>query len=119
MVYHIEKGEVSFQTKIHTLKNSLFGTDILEGNTAKTLDKYSHIVTRSLSGKLVKLNIGYSFCHFFKGDICVVCSDGVYETISVNNLLSIGQDPKSLVLIDEQLKKEARDNFSLIHIENC
>lgn len=115
MVYCIENGKVAFQTKSHSLKNSLFGMDALEGG--KTLDKYSHIVTRSLSGKSLEFNIGYSLRRFLKDEICIVCSDGVYETISVSDLLSIRLDAKSLDFIEKQLKGKAQDNFSLIHIE--
>ena len=115
MVYHIKNGNIYFQTKTHSLKNSLFEYDALEN--VGSLDKYNHIVTRSLSGKSVELIIGYTSCHFFEDDICIICSDGFYNTISINEFLSLEDDRKLLTLIEKQLEKDAQDNFSLIHIK--
>lgn len=116
MVYYIKNGSISFQTKIHSLKNSLLGYDALVND--ESLEKYNHIVTRSLSGKPVDSIIGYTSCHFFEDDVCIICSDGLYNTISINEFLNIEEDRKFFTSIEKELGKEAQDNFSLIHIKN-
>ncbi|GIZ09529.1 PP2C family serine/threonine-protein phosphatase [Flavobacterium sp. UMI-01] len=85
MVYQINKNEVLFQTKSHTLVNSQLESDNLKED--KSLDKYRHIVTKSISGKSSELNIGYQSKTFSKAQSFIICSDGLHNVISIEQLL--------------------------------
>lgn len=114
MVYQINKDKVLFQTKSHTLVNSLLESDNLREE--KSLDKYKHIVTRSISGKSSEPNIGYESKTFSKDDLFIICSDGLHNLISIEQLLVFINQKNYLQELERQILKEAQDNYSIITI---
>src|SRR5690606_10187227 len=70
MVYKINKDKVLFQTQCHTLVNSLLESESIKEE--KSLEKYKHIVTRSISGKPSESSIGYQSIQFLEGDSFII-----------------------------------------------
>lgn len=114
MVYQINKNKVLFQTKSHTLVNSLLESDNKKED--KSLDKYKHIVTRSISGKSSEPSIGYQSKTSSKDDLFIICSDGLHNLISIEQLLVFINQKNSLQELECQFLKEAQDNYSIITI---
>src|SRR5690606_40404856 len=71
MVYQINKDKVLFQTKSHTLVNSLLESENVKEE--KSLERYKHIVTRSISGKPSESNIGYYSTVFSQDNLFIIC----------------------------------------------
>ncbi len=114
MVYQINKDKVLFQTKSHTLVNSLLRSDSIKEK--KSLDRYKHIVTRSISGKPSESSIGYQSIRFSEDDIFIICSDGVHNTISVEHLFVFIKEEGGLEKLKGKYLEESSDNYSLITI---
>lgn len=108
-VYQINNNKVLFQTKSHTLVNSLLESDNKKDD--KSLDKYKHIVTRSISGKSSEPSIGYQSKTFSKDDLFIICSDGLHNLISIEQLLVFINQKNGLQKLERQFLKEAQDNY--------
>ncbi|MEK6493130.1 PP2C family protein-serine/threonine phosphatase [Myroides odoratimimus] len=116
MIYQISKGRVLLQTRSHTLVNSLLKTESIKEE--KSLKKYKHIVTRSISGNPSESSIGYQFIQFSEGDSFIICSDGVHNTVSVEQLLMYINQKNGLQKLENEFLTDAQDNYSLILIKN-
>ncbi len=114
MVYLVSKDKVLFQTKSHTLINSLLESDSIKEE--KSLERYKHIVTRSISGKPSESSIGYQSIRFSEDDIFIICSDGGHNTISVEQILEYIKKGNGLQELESQFLKEAQDNYSVVTI---
>lgn len=114
MVYQINKDKVLFQTQCHTLVNSLLESESIKEE--KSLEKYKHIVTRSISGKPSESSIGYQSIHFLEGDSFIICSDGVHNTVSVEQILMYINQENGLQQLESQFLKDAQDNYSVITV---
>ncbi|OJU76349.1 MAG: hypothetical protein BGO09_15560 [Bacteroidetes bacterium 47-18] len=114
MIYQINKDKVLFQTQCHTLVNSLLESESIKDE--KSLEKYKHIVTRSISGKPSESNIGYKSVRFSEDNIFIICSDGVHNTISVEQILQYTGKEEGLQELEYQFLKEAEDNYSVITV---
>jgi len=116
MVYQINKEKVLFKTKSHSLVNRLLESDNIKEE--KSLEKYKHIVTRSISGKPSESNIGYQSVQFSERDTFIICSDGIHNTISVEHILVYSEQTNGLQKLEKLFLKEARDNYSII-VASC
>ena len=67
MVYQINKKNVMFQTKSHSLVNSLLQSNNI--TNVKSLDRYKHIVTRAIVGKPSESEIGFHSAALSKNDL--------------------------------------------------
>lgn len=114
MVYQINKDKVLFQTKSHTLVNSLLESSSIKEE--KSLAKYKHIVTKSISGKPSESNIGYHSSVFSQDDMFIICSDGVHNAISVEQILLFTNKKNGLQELESQFLKNTQDNYSIITI---
>ena len=112
MIYRINKDEILFQTKSHTLVNSLLESDSIKEE--KSLEKYKHIVTRSISGKPSESTIGYQLISFSEGDSFIICSDGVHNTVSVEQILMYINQENGLQKLESEFLTDAHDNYSVI-----
>ena len=114
MVSRINENKVLIQTKRHTMVNSLLESEsIIE---EKSLAKYKHIVTRSVSGKPTESTVGYKSFQISKDDTFILCSDGVHNVISVEQILQYTRKEKGLQELENEFLKEAEDNYSIITI---
>lgn len=114
MIYQINKDKVLFQTRSHTLVNSLLETESIKEE--KSLEKYKHIVTRSISGKPSESSIGYQSIQFSEEDSFIICSDGVHNTVSVEQILMYINQENGLQQLESQFLKDAQDNYSIIAV---
>ncbi|MGV0752600.1 PP2C family protein-serine/threonine phosphatase [Empedobacter brevis] len=114
MIYQINKDKVLFQTKSHTLVNSLLETESIKEE--KSLEKYKHIVTRSISGKPSESSIGHQLIQFSEGDSFIICSDGVHNTVSIEQIIVYINQENRLEELEKQFLKDAQDNYSVIII---
>lgn len=112
MVYQINKDKVLFQTKSHTLANSLLESESVKDE--KSLEKYKHIVTKSISGKPSESRIGYKLIQFSKEDSFIICSDGIHNTVSIEQILEYINQENGLEKLENNFFKDARDNYSII-----
>jgi len=114
-ILHYSNGKLSFESKSHNLSSELSETDNLNSS------KYNHIVTRSIQGNVKKSLPSYQELILNKRDQLFICSDGVHNIIDPNTLQFLLNNEDStdslIATIDQRLKKEARDNASLILIE--
>ncbi len=111
LVMQIRDSNILFKTKNHTLLN-----DLVDNGSVKdidSIDKYRHVVTRSVSG-MNKCNPDYMEVNCKEGDKFVLCSDGVHDVLSITQLIMECDDIDNL---DMFLKQNADDNYSLIYIE--
>ncbi|MBC8645353.1 PP2C family protein-serine/threonine phosphatase [Flavobacterium lindanitolerans] len=116
MVYQINKDKVLFQTKSHTLINSLLESNSIKEE--KSLERYKHIVTRSITGKPSESSIGYQSIEFSEEDSFIICSDGVHNNISIEQILVYTCQENGLQKLERQFLKEAQDNFTIITIQD-
>lgn len=114
MVYQINNNKVLFQTKSHTLVNSLVESETIKEE--KNLENYKHIVTRSVSGKPSEPKIGYYSVRFSEDDLFVICSDGVHDRVSVEQILVYMSQENGLQKMKNQFLEEAQDNYSIISV---
>lgn len=114
MIYQINKENVLFQTRSHTMVNSLLETESIKEE--KSLEKYKHIVTRSVSGKPSESDIGYQLIQFSKDDSFIICSDGVHNTVSVEQILMYINQENALQQLEREFLKDSQDNYSIITI---
>lgn len=114
MIYQINKDKVLFQTQCHTLVNSLLESESIKEE--KSLEKYKHIVTRSISGKPSESSIGYQSIQFSEDDSFIICSDGVHNTVSVEQILEYIKRRNGLQELESQFLKETQDNYSVITV---
>ncbi|MCT3991457.1 serine/threonine-protein phosphatase [Elizabethkingia anophelis] len=115
MIYQINRENVLFQTRSHTLVNSLLETESIREE--KSLEKYRHIVTRSISGKPSESSIGYQLIQFSKEDSFIICSDGVHNTVSVEQILMYINQENGLQQLEREFLKDSQDNYSIIIID--
>ncbi|WP_026726991.1 PP2C family protein-serine/threonine phosphatase [Flavobacterium denitrificans] len=114
MVYKTRKDKVLYQSKGHTLVNSMLESRSIKEE--KSLERYKHIVTRSISGKPSESSIGYQSIQFLEGDIFIICSDGVHNIISIEQILVLGIQENGLQELERRFIKEAQDNYSIIFV---
>lgn len=112
IVSQINKSKVLFQTKSHTFVNSLLESDSI--NEEKSLEKYKHIVTRSVSGNPTESKIGYYSATVDNEDLFILCSDGVHNLVSIEQLLIFTHQKNGFIELERQYLKEAADNYSII-----
>ncbi len=114
MVYQINKDKILFQTKSHTLVNSLLESKSIKEE--KSLERYKHIVTRSISGKPSESSIGYKSVQFSEYDLFIICSDGVHNTISIEQFLLFLNQKNGIQELESKFLKNTQDNYSIITI---
>ena len=114
MVYQIKKDKVLFQTKSHTLVNSLLESASIKEQ--KSLERYHHIVTRSVSGKPSESNIGYHSVVFSQDDLFIICCDGVHNTISIEQIILFLNQKNGVQELESKFLKDISDIYSIITI---
>lgn len=114
MVYQTKDDKVLFQTKGHTLVNSMLESNSIKEE--KSLEKYKHIVTRSISGKPSESQIDYQTGKVSKDDLFIICSDGVHNIISIEQLIEYNKKIDGLQELEKTFLREAQDNYSIIFV---
>ena len=98
---------ISFKSKAHTLINSL--VEIGKVISTENINKYKHIVTKSISGKREIIEKGFFEISNNDYEKFVICSDGVTETISLIDFIEV-----EISELNNVLQKRSKDNYSYI-----
>lgn len=108
-IQHFRDGKQLFISESHTLINEM---KINGKISIKDINRFKHIVSKSLSGSPIDKQMPIIEFQLYQGDNIVICSDGLYALI---NPIQLAND---LILgIDERMQlfeKQAKDNFSII-----
>ena len=96
-----------YKSKAHSLINSLVESGKVL--TADNINKYKHIVTKSISGKREIIEKGFFEISNNDYDKFLICSDGVTDTISYNDFVKVNVNDLNAVL-----KDKSKDNYSYI-----
>ena len=115
MIFKIGKEGILFKTKSHTLVNSILESSL--ETDEKSLEKYKHIVTRSISGKPSESQISYNSFSISDEDQVIMCSDGVHNTISIEQIIFETNKDDHMKGIKKLLEENSNDNYSLILID--
>jgi serine/threonine protein phosphatase PrpC len=102
-----KNNRLLFRSSVHTLIEDL--KKQLKVVPMEMIEKYSHIVTNSISGKDEKITYGYQELPNTDYDYLIISSDGVYQKIDPFQLLEKRNNSVNLYLIEN-----ANDNNSYI-----
>jgi protein phosphatase len=86
----IRKGVMVFESEDHSLINEYTRRRILLEKFQA--DAIRHIVTRCIQGDSDTAKVDIRLLKLVKGDKIVICSDGVFENIEVQDLVNISDD---------------------------
>jgi serine/threonine protein phosphatase PrpC len=100
-------NELVYKTVPHTLIQDL--KKQLDVVPIEMIQKYNHVVTKSISGKREVIDFGYQEFKNTDYDILIISSDGVHNCINTSQLLEL-----ELTEINEILELNAFDNYSYI-----
>lgn len=117
-IIHVRNQKVLFETHSHTLINQM----IENGNVINKIERYKHVVTRSISGNIKE---GVIDCHsvskLLLNDLVVICSDGVSDLLNSYQINTIFNSTttvqEGINQIEALCEIEAKDNFSMIVVQ--
>lgn len=118
-IIFIRDNEVIFESHSHTLINQM----IDNGNIINKIERYKHVVTRSVSGNIKDGIIDcHSVSNLLPNDLIVIYSDGVSDIL---NSYQVNGIFKAAATIQDGINQieglcclESRDNFSMILVQN-
>lgn len=117
-ILHFKNDELTFESHSHTLINQI----IDNGNKINKIERYKHVVTRSVSGSIRESEID---CHvisnLFPNDLIIIYSDGVSDILDSYQIETIFKSAASvqeaITDIENLCRTQTKDNFSMITIE--
>lgn len=107
-IQHFRDNKQLFISESHSLINEMKGNGVV---SAKDIERYKNIVTRSLSGTPLEESIPIVVIQLEQGDIICISSDGFYNTITPSKLITNSEDKLNSILQD--LDSNNGDNFSI------
>jgi serine/threonine protein phosphatase PrpC len=117
-IIFIRNNEIFFESHSHTLINQM----IENGNLINNIDRYKHVVTRSISGKIKDGIIECYSSNLIKDDLAVIYSDGVSDILDsyqINHIFkSTGSVQEGINQIEAICTIDSKDNFSMsiVHV---
>lgn len=111
-IYQFRNGKLFFLSESHSLVNEMRKNEVLLN---KDIERYSNIVTQSLSGNELK-SISITQLELYHNDIVCICSDGLYREYDVKKFINLSKDERLAIL-----KKGVQivpDNYTIILVEN-
>lgn len=122
-IYHFRKGEILYQTEDHSLVNSLLKLGRITKEEVKKHPQ-RHVITRAIQGSKYSTEADVVFLKDIQaGDFIFMCSDGVLEHLTNEELSTIFSLNHVDTIKDEILNScsgRTRDNYSfyIIPIQN-
>lgn len=115
-IYHFRAGRIHFKTRDHSLMNEWIDQGVIQEREALTHPK-RNVVTRAVVASGKKIEIDTHFAGEVQpGDHFFLCSDGILEALSEDELTALicgtGSDSEKMEAIKEACQKQSRDNFS-------
>jgi protein phosphatase len=121
-VYHVQKGEINFQTQDHSLVNTLLKSGDI------TADEVEAHPQKNVILKAVRADetISEAECHWIKkvrrGDYFLLCTDGLLENISERDIkFLLEQNDRGTIDLVQSFQKfcynKTNDNYSMYLIK--
>lgn len=119
-IFHYRNNKLFNESSEHTLLKEILKNGSI--SNVDQLNKYQHIVTRSVHGEIERSQISVlELIEIIENDIIIICSDGVHNIIDGITLEFILSSSNNLIeaieVINNRLKLESIDNASLILIK--
>lgn len=121
-IYHIRTGEVFYKTQDHSLVNEFVKNGIISIEEAQSHPQ-RNVITKAIQGKQIKpVKADTYYVHDIeKGDCFFLCTDGVWDSMSENQLLEIlamdWSNTKKTDFIKEQCVVTSMDNYSAFLVQ--
>jgi len=117
-IYLVHKGHIELVSVPHTVKAELEALN--PERTVQPESSFGHMLTRGIGiEKTVKADI--CECQCFKGDIIVICSDGLSNKVSSEEILHVASrqnpDKACQILVDMANDRGGDDNITVIVIK--
>lgn len=115
-IYHVRNGRILHKTRDHSLMNEWIDQGVIQPDEVASHPK-RNVVTRAVVASDKKIEIErYSTADVQVNDIFFLCSDGVLEAFSdedLIHLLSSGEpEARIMASVDEGCKAHSKDNYS-------
>lgn len=110
-IQHFRDNKQLFISESHTLINEMKQNGPV---STKEIERYKHIVTKSLSGTLSDSHLPIVEIQLQQGDTICISSDGLYNSIAPASLIL--KTDKEIVDVFEGMKESNDDNFSIVNI---
>ena len=119
-IFHYQHKHLHFESQPHTLMNELRRNGSISDKAQ--LLKYKHVVVRSVQGDITLSQVDcVELDTLTNNDLLIVCSDGVHDVLDgyqIHQILNTSENVEAaLMKIEQQLRVEAKDNFSLIALD--
>lgn len=120
-IYQFRNGEIIFQTRDHSWVNEALDAGILTPEEAINHPK-GNIITRAIQGEHKSVQVQDEFlANVQSGDIFFLCSDGVLESWTNDDLSALMGQSDDLLSLEKSLKSEcalhSRDNHTAIILQ--
>lgn len=117
-IYRLRDQKLELLTQDH----SLLAKWLKVKKSSKTPFPYKNVITRAI-GTAPKANPEISFCTHQKGDLFFLCSDGLSDTLSLEDIENIlnrapNLENASQKLIQEAKNKGSSDNITILMIQS-
>ncbi len=114
--YLIRRGQTNLITRDHTLANEQVRLKLLSKEEAEKSDN-RHTLSRSLGTDLA-VDVDLNEHQVFAGDVLVLCSDGLHDSVSGAEMAALTSDGGDLAsaarqLVDIANQRDGSDNISL------
>lgn len=124
-IYQIREGQILYRSEDHSYVQDLVKSGIISPEQARTHPK-RNVITRAIQGNLHRTQADtYMIQDIQAGDYFFLCSDGILESITDNQLCMLLTEPmdnkQKIKQIDKLCATQSRDNYTcyLIEIEEC
>lgn len=115
-IYHLRNNKLLHESQSHSLLNEMSDEDFPK--SAENRRRYGHIVTRSVSGKRENTTLdSFQIDNLSAQDSIIICSDGVHNTMTIQHIQTLLENPGHTSEINNYLNIHAKDNFSWIYCE--
>ena len=110
-IYHFRNQELIFISESHSLVNEMRKSNVLLN---KDIERFSNIVTKSLSGSgLTEIPVAkFELNH---NDAICICSDGFYRESDVDKFINLSEEER-VELLENNLQT-SKDNYTIVLIE--
>jgi len=115
--YHISKNGIVQITRDHSLVEQLVEKGVMKKNSPEYIMQ-RHIITRAIGVDEIEMGDIYSV-YPSKGDILLICSDGLSELVDDHEMLEICSEHSDLQKACEALEKLALDRGGIDNVTIC
>jgi len=109
-IYHFRNDKLLFLSESHSLVNEMKKNEVLLN---KDIERYSNIVTQSLSGNEIK-TFSITQLELHLNDVMCICSDGFYREYEVDKFICLPENERLELL--EKKAQTTQDNYTIVHM---